>query len=149
VALPGINNLRAVNIVISSTPAIVGNTSGGESSATEGGGIILLSGSLAINSSTISGNTVVANPVVATGGIWVPSNTNAPTVNIQNSIVANNTGGNCSGVMVSDGYNLSSDGTCNFNAPGDLINTDPKLGPLLEQWRNEENDGSSAWQPCN
>ena len=32
--------------------------------------------------------------------------------------------------MTSNGYNLSSDGTCNFNSTGDLNNTDPKLGQL-------------------
>jgi hypothetical protein len=32
--------------------------------------------------------------------------------------------------MTSNGYNFSSDGTCNFSGPGDLNNTDPKLGPL-------------------
>ena len=30
----------------------------------------------------------------------------------------------------SNGYNLSSDNTCNFNGPGDLNNTDPRLGSL-------------------
>jgi hypothetical protein len=49
---------------------------------------------------------------------------------LQNSIVANNVGGNCSGTMTSNGYNLSSDGTCNFDKTGDLNNTDPKLGQL-------------------
>jgi len=32
--------------------------------------------------------------------------------------------------MTSDGYNLSSDSTCNFSNTGDLNNTDPLLGPL-------------------
>jgi hypothetical protein len=32
--------------------------------------------------------------------------------------------------MTSNGYNLSSDGSCNFNNTGDLNNTDPKLGQL-------------------
>ena len=32
--------------------------------------------------------------------------------------------------MTSNGYNLSSDSTCNFTGPGDLNNTDPMLGPL-------------------
>ena len=32
--------------------------------------------------------------------------------------------------MTSTGYNLSSDNTCNFTGPGDLNNTDPKLGTL-------------------
>src|SRR5215469_1064747 len=40
------------------------------------------------------------------------------------------TGGNCSGTLTSEGYNLSSDSTCNFNNPGDLNNHDPMLGPL-------------------
>ena len=49
---------------------------------------------------------------------------------LQNSIVANNTGGNCAGTLTSNGYNLSSDGACNFNGVGDLNNIDPNLAPL-------------------
>jgi hypothetical protein len=46
-------------------------------------------------------------------------------------LVANSTsGGNCGGTIISNGYNLSSDGTCNFNNTGDLNNTSPKLGQL-------------------
>ena len=37
-------------------------------------------------------------------------------------------GGTCYGAVTSNGYNLSSDNTCNFNGPGDRNNTDPKLG---------------------
>jgi hypothetical protein len=48
---------------------------------------------------------------------------------LQNSIVANNSGGNCSVTMTSKGYNLSSDNTCNFNN-SDRNNIDPMLGPL-------------------
>jgi hypothetical protein len=70
----------------------------------------------AINNSTISGT--------SGGGIY-------GTATLQNSIVADNTsGGNCNGTMKSNGYNLSSDGTCNFNHAGDLNNHDPLLGPL-------------------
>jgi hypothetical protein len=32
--------------------------------------------------------------------------------------------------MTSEGYNLSSDNTCNFNGPGDMNNINPKLGKL-------------------
>ena len=32
--------------------------------------------------------------------------------------------------MVSKGYNLSSDSTCNFDGPGDMNNTNPNLGPF-------------------
>jgi hypothetical protein len=76
--------------------------------------------SLTINSSTIAGNSATGS----IGGIV------GVTTIISNSIVANNVGGNCSGSMVSKGYNLSSDSTCNFNALGDLNNHDPLLGPL-------------------
>jgi len=57
-------------------------------------------------------------------------NYSGSTVALQNSIVANNSGENCYGTMTSNGYNLSSDGSCNFNNTGDLNNTDPKLGQL-------------------
>jgi len=52
---------------------------------------------------------------------------------LQNSIVANNSGGNCSirsGTLTSHGHNLSSDATCDFGGTGDLNNIDPMLGPL-------------------
>ena len=72
-----------------------------------------------ISNSTISGN----NP----NGI---ANNQGFSVTLQNSIVSNNAGSNCSSGMVSNGYNLSSDGTCTFNSRGDLNNHDPLLGPL-------------------
>jgi len=77
-----------------------------------------------INNSTISSNTAAGRDGSYGGGIFGMST-------LQNSIVANNSsGGNCSGTMTSNGYNLSSDNTCNFSGPGDLNNTKPLLGPL-------------------
>ena len=50
---------------------------------------------------------------------------------LQNSIVANSSaGGNCAGTIASNGFNLSSDNSCNLNGAGDLNGTDPLLGPL-------------------
>jgi hypothetical protein len=52
---------------------------------------------------------------------------------LRNTIVANSTaGGDCSGPITSEGYNLDSDGTCGFTGEGDLSNTDPLLGPLQD-----------------
>jgi hypothetical protein len=86
------------------------------------GGGIHNAANLTINNSTLSGN----GARTYGGGI-----NNGGAATLQNSVVANSTeGGNCSGTMTSNGYNLSSDGTCNFNGPGDLNNTDPKLGQL-------------------
>ena len=120
-----------------------------------GGGIANLQGTLAINNSTLSGNNAVgalyiegsSGGGISNGGTLTISNTTisgnsalpkglghgggiSGTATIQNSIVANNSAGNCSGTMTSNGYNLSSDSTCNFNSPGDMNNTNPNLGPL-------------------
>ena len=96
-----------------------GNNAGGRQ-AGYGGGIYNVGGTLTISSSTLSGNT--AN--ILGGGIFGAAT-------LQNSIVANSpVSGDCFGTVTSNGYNLSSDGTCNFSGPGDLNKTDPMLGPL-------------------
>jgi hypothetical protein len=100
-----------------STMAIVNSTISGNTVFSQGiGGIVNLQGTLTISNTTISGNV---------GGVF-----NLGTATLQNSIVANNSGGNCFGVVRSNGYNLSSDSTCKFGKTGDLNKTDPMLGPL-------------------
>ena len=89
-----------------------------------GGGGISNAGTVTINNSTLSGN--VTRNSSGGGGI-----SNVGTATLQNTIVANSPrGGNCYGAMTSDGYNLSSDGTCTFSNTGDLNNAHPKLGTL-------------------
>lgn len=107
------------------TVTITNSTISGNSASAifGGGGIYAEGGTVEISNSTISGN----SSAVPGGGI---SNTGA-TVVLQNSIVAgSHKGGNCYGTMTSNGYNLSSDRTCNFSHTGDLNKTNPKLGPL-------------------
>ena len=82
----------------------------------EGGGIYGVTAT--ISNSTISGN--AANLV---GGI-------SAAATLQNSIVANNSHGNCAAAVTSKGYNLSNDATCNFTGPGDMNSINPMLGPL-------------------
>jgi hypothetical protein len=82
-----------------------------------GGAIVNGSGNLAMNNSTVSGN--------SSGGIF-----NGGTATLQNSIIANNSGRNCSGTITSHGYNLSSDASCAFSNSGDRDNTNPVLGTL-------------------
>jgi hypothetical protein len=83
------------------------------------GGGISNGGTLTISNSTLSGNSASSG-----GGI-------SGSATLQNSIVANSLrGGNCSGTMNSKGYNLSSDATCNFSGPGDMNSISPNLGPL-------------------
>ncbi|MGA8475585.1 MAG: choice-of-anchor Q domain-containing protein [Candidatus Cybelea sp.] len=115
-----------------------------------GGGIYNYAGTLNVTNSTFSANsaTTSGGAIYSNGGTVQISNStfgNNPeniggggalsnagsSVLIQNSIVANSgNGGNCAGTITSDGYNLSSDGTCNFTSNGDLNNTNPKLSAL-------------------
>jgi predicted outer membrane repeat protein len=100
------------------------SASGGIGGAINNGEAFRQKGTLLINNSTLSGNTAADGKG---GGIFNPDGILAI---IQNSIVADNSGGDCFGSMNSNGYNLSSDSTCNFNSAGDLNNTEPALGPL-------------------
>ena len=115
-------------------------------SAASGGGILADSGTLHLRNSTVSSNSAAQNGggVVNHGTLLTLTNStvssnSAPagggvgnTVNAQlkNTIVANNTGGDCSGTFVSFGYNLSSDASCALSGTGDLAGLNPLLGPL-------------------
>ena len=122
-----------------------------------GGGIYnFVGGTLAINNSTITGNRAgmamsrfhSAGGGIANDGILAISNSTISgngagigggivgVATLQNSILANNfnfsgfsSSGNCHG-SVSSIFSLSSDNTCDLDGPGDLDNTDPKLGTL-------------------
>ena len=96
-----------------------GNTASGHFSVARGGAIAIF-GPLSINNGTLSGNSAMQG-----GGVYVTGS-----ATVQNTILASNGGGNCSGSITSKGYNLSSDTTCNFAFTGDLNNTNPMLGPL-------------------
>lgn len=91
--------------------------------ATAWGGGIGNEGTLTLSNSTISGNTGDYGAGIGNyRGITV----------LQNSIVATNSTGNCylRSPITSNGYNLSSDHTCNFSNSSDRNNINPKLGPL-------------------
>jgi hypothetical protein len=88
------------------------------------GGAIYNDNTMTINNGTLSGNSASSS---GGGGILTCCLDRSV---IQNSIVANNSGGNCSGPTASNGYNMSSDSSCNFSNSGDRNNTDPMLGPL-------------------
>jgi len=122
-AIANYGNLTVTNSTFSGNIArrsLVGSLAGGILN----GGLFQSAGTLAINNSTFSGNVARGGKG---GGLF---NVKGSTVVLQNSIVTNNTGGNCSGPLTSNGYNLSSDSTCDFDSTGDLNDTDPKLGRL-------------------
>jgi predicted outer membrane repeat protein len=106
------------------TVTVTNSTFSANSATTSGGAIYSQGGTVQISNSTF-GN----NPENIGGG-GALSNAGS-LVLIQNSVIANSAnGGNCAGTISSDGYNLSSDSTCNFSSTGDLNNKNPKLGNL-------------------
>ena len=115
-----------------------------------GGGAIANIGRAYIYTSTFS-----ANHSAGAGAIWndfggqvyiysstfadnythsnAPSNTlsNSGSMVLLNTIVYASPGGtNCNGTVISWGYNLSNDTSCNFGRRGDQQGGDPKLAPL-------------------
>lgn len=116
------------------TVTVSGSTISGNTSAFDAGGIYNSGGTLQLTNSTLSGNSAGING----GGIWNSdsgtvtltsvtfSGNSAPygggasnyyysSVTFKNSILANNTGGNCwslGGVGTSNGYNVADDSSC-------------------------------------
>jgi CSLREA domain-containing protein len=107
------------------TMSITNSTFSGNTAAGTGGGLVTSAGTpptVKINNSTFFGNKAAIGGGVR---VWLGSAT------LQNTIVANSlAGGNCSRTA-SAGHNLSSDATCG-GGPGDILKTNPKLGPLAD-----------------
>ena len=150
----GLNNNYGIMILNRSTVSS-NTTSGSGGSIDGGGGILNFSGTLTLNNSTISGNTsqdggggiliyigdltlnnstVNSNTSSSGGGIL---NFGYGTVTLQNSILAGNTASgtspDCTGAIVSSGYNLiGTTSGCTFSpGTGDLTNVNANLGQLI------------------
>jgi CSLREA domain-containing protein len=96
--------------------------------ADKGGGIYNVGtvGTLKVTNSTLSKNVAWNDG----GGIF-NSVSSTDSVTLKNSIVAQNSGGNCFGVINNGGSNLDSGATCGWGSNfGSMSNTDPMLGPL-------------------
>jgi len=123
--------------------------------ARSGGGIGHFGGNLYMTNNTISGNTagdnggglynrnsaILTNVTLANNVAGEPETgpnifVDTSLLSIRNSIVAYAAAeGNCfnsEGFLTSLGHNLEGGDTCGFNAAGDIINTDPLLGPLQD-----------------
>ena len=113
-AIASFKSLRVLNSVFSENSA-------------DGGAAILIGE--AINSAVdddLTHLTLVQNSADHGGGLVV---TSAPDtiVNLRNSLIAGNTGGDCFGALVKSHGNLIEDGSCNTDFSGD-----PMLGELVE-----------------
>jgi len=100
-----------------------------------GGAIYTLSGNVKLSSVT-----VVDNAADDFGGAIFNAGSSDfftdPVVVLENSIVARNAAAgateNCSGPIVSEGYNIEDADTCGLAAAGDLSSADPSLGLLAD-----------------
>ena len=99
------------------------NTTFSGNSAASNGGAIFTRNAVDITNSTIADNTAAAGA----GGIHKAGSGNA---SLKNTILANNTGGNANGALISLGNNIDSQNTAGLMGPGDQIMTDPLLGVL-------------------
>jgi hypothetical protein len=133
-----VGTLDVVGTIELTNSTISGNTAG------NGGGIYNgTPGILRLTNSTISSN----RAGVQGGGIF---NQSVGTVTLTNTLVAGQfSGGDCSGLITSNGHNLDSDGTCNLNPTiGDLPRTNPLLGPLQDNGGPTETHGLFASSPA-
>jgi len=124
------NTARAGGGITNFGDVMITNSTFSGNEATNSGGAIANSvagpsiGVVDILNSTIAQNTA---PNTLGGGIL-----NSGTLSVQNTILANNTGGDCGlfAPIVSEGNNLDSDGTCALTELTDVSNTDPMLDNL-------------------
>jgi hypothetical protein len=118
-----------LNIADTKGTATLSNcTISGNSAQSFGGGINNVAG-LTVSNTTFSGNSANFGGSIAIG--------NPVTVSIGDTVLsAGKMGGNIyndGGIVISRGYNLSSDdGGGYLNGPGDQLNIDPLLGPLQD-----------------
>ncbi len=82
--------------------------------------------------------TIAENDAPSGGGIHVA--TNSSTTEMTNTLLASNVGNNCliTNTLTSRGFNLADDGSCELTAEGDLPNTDPQLGDLMNNGGDTE-----------
>jgi CSLREA domain-containing protein len=149
--------LTITDSLIADNAAIVGN----------GGGVMSCCGSVL----TVSNSTVTKNSGTKGAALYVEGNALTTTVSfttidgnqggsipaiyaygrvqLLGTIVSNNVGGNCTGLIQSLGHNLDSQNSCQLQTTlGDLVNTDPSLDSLADNggatWTNALLAGSPA-----
>ena len=117
----GIYSTCDVNLTNST---LSGNTS---HAANGGGGGLYQTGS---DTATIAATTIARNSGPFGAGVY--NDNGGSTLTLQYTLLANNTTGNCDGVITSLGYNLSSDTNCTgaLSQTGDKNNVALPLGPL-------------------
>jgi predicted outer membrane repeat protein len=89
-------------------------------------------GSVGINNTGVGGDVGVLKIIhgTITGNQAGLRNDGVSQVTLRATILQGNPSANCTGRIISEGANISSDGTCNLTGPGDRNRTNALLGPL-------------------
>ncbi|HSD84086.1 MAG TPA: choice-of-anchor Q domain-containing protein, partial [Anaerolineae bacterium] len=87
---------------------------------------------------TLLNDTLVNNSAGVQGGNIYASGAYTAALGLKNTLVAAGSPNNCDSHIASQGYNLESANSCGWAATGDLVNTNPRLGPL-------QNNGGTTW----
>jgi predicted outer membrane repeat protein len=127
--------------VTSSTLTMTNSTVIGNSAKQNGGGIFAYYGTVSVDliHTTVTDNIPNSDSIGFGfgGGVYALDGT----LTLTNSILAANSGLQCNyagaGMVVSGGYNIDTDNSCNLTAPGDQ----PSTGPFLGVWK--DNGGST------
>jgi predicted outer membrane repeat protein len=110
------------SFALGTSGTIRNSTFSGNSAGISGGNLYHDIGTLNITNATFVGGP--GGNLAAVGG----------TVTAVNTVVTG--GGTCSTPLTSQGHNLENGNSCGFNQSGDLIDTDPLLGPLQDNGGN-------------
>jgi uncharacterized repeat protein (TIGR01451 family) len=126
--------LSPTSTVTATNWTVTGNTSTAGPSSTgpaEAGGVDVVGGSVRLNHATIANNTAGGNADdLHTSG--------SGTVTVLNSIIDGSSAGGAvpcaadGGPITSGGHNIDRGSSCGFTAAGDMSNTDPRLGALVQ-----------------
>jgi hypothetical protein len=110
--------------------AIVENTTVSGNRAEGFGGGLLAGGRATLAHVTFAGNAAAVGGAISNGDAELV----APgLVFLRNTIVANSpAGGNCAGILTSEGGNLDSEDSCGLQPDIDIVAADPRLGPLRD-----------------
>ncbi|MEX2238168.1 MAG: choice-of-anchor Q domain-containing protein [Dehalococcoidia bacterium] len=118
----------SIGTLVLTNTTISGNTtdSGTSTNTIAGAGLFQ-----ATATATVTNSTVVNNSGEAGGGGGIHLSTTGGALNLRNTTVANNQGGDCDGSALNSlGNNNDSDDTCDLDQPSDIPGTDPDLGGL-------------------
>lgn len=143
--------------------SVIGGPGGGISTGQSGASLLVVNSTISANTASgggggifssnhstvtvIKSSTITGNVAAYVAGAF----SNNYDLDIDNTLISGNLPTNCvesPGTITSLGNNLDSDGTCDLNAPNDLKNVNPLIGPLQDNGGPTEThallDGSPA-----